>query len=167
MRNRSIGMLVLLLPASVAVCSESVDLKAESNVYFSSNVNSDKVTAAMTGASCDDAEFTVTIQSRDTTLFRRAIPMSSIIPCDRYRREPEQARWWAAHVVNGAVSLVRASDRSCNGPRAIGCWESPSLERLRRASLPLLCFSTNSEGSSCVAYDPEAKAVIEAWRYSE
>jgi hypothetical protein len=57
-------------------------------------------------------------------------------------------------------------DRQCH-PKAIGCWVAPSFEKLQRLNAPLVCFVTGRESDSCVAYDPETKAVVEVRKTSE
>ena len=166
-RKGTVAALILMLAALRTARAEVIDLSAQSDAYFSNPLKADRVAATLRGRSCADAVFSVTIESNGVRLFERTIPVARILSCEWFRRAPDEARWAAIHLVNSAIAPLRASDRHCSPSRAIGCVASPVLERLQRANVPLLCFATGSESSSCVSFDPEAKAVVEVWRYSE
>ena len=161
----SIAAIVLASLASAG--GALIDLSASSEVFLTDPSHADHLSATLKGHSCEDAVFTFTIRHEAVELFRREVPMAQIFQCDWVVHQPENAQWAVLHVLNGAVSLVRASDRGCFQLRPIGCWVSPSFDRLQKANAALMCFSTGSEASSCVAYDPEIKAITEVRRYSE
>jgi hypothetical protein len=144
----------------------SMNLVATSEVYFSSAEQTDRIVASVKGASCEDAIFEVSIRHQAAELFHWSNPL---IPqtCEWLKRAPDEAKWALKNMVNAAVGPVRAANRSCGPPQEIGCVASPILERLRRADVPLVCFTTGAESAKCVAFDPETKTVVEVWRYSE
>lgn len=163
----SLGVLVGLAVGGSSAEAAPIDLSTRADVYFSNPDSPDQVSATLTGASCDDAVFAYSVHRDGVRLFRRVVPMRDVLPCDWLARHPEQGHWAMLHVLNGAVSLVRASDRGCGGPRPTGCWAAPIFEGLQKANAPLMCFSTGTEASSCVGYDPDSQTVVEVRRYSE
>lgn len=163
----SLGVLVALLAGVQPAEAMTIDLSTQADVYFSSPSSPDHVSAILKGTSCSDAVFTFSVQRDGVQLFKREVPMSQILSCDWVVGQPDQAQWATLHILNGAVAVVRACDRGCSGPRPIGCWVAPIFERLQKANAPLMCFTTGSEASACVAYDPETHSVIEVRRYSE
>jgi hypothetical protein len=164
---RAGSAMVAVLVVSSAAIVQVIDFSAHSYLYFSNTATLDRATAILKGRSCDDAVFSLTIQSGSAQLFHREIPMAQLISCDSASRNPEEAKWLATRAVDGAVNPKLVADLHCGDTRAIGCWSSPILERLRSANLQGLCFRTNAEDISCVAFDPESKNVVEVWRHSE
>jgi hypothetical protein len=162
-----VGFAVTLLASVAPARAAAIDLSAQADVFFSDPLRPDHFSATLKGNSCDDAEYTYTISRAGVELFRRVVPMAQIFQCDQVAHQSEETHWAALQILNGAVAAVRACDRGCGGPHAIGCWVAPNFERLQKADASLMCFATGSEASACVAYDPEAKAVVEVRRHSD
>lgn len=162
----------VFLAASVLAVTPStsagpIDLKSESTVYFSDPGVPDRLVATVAGPTCDQALFSFSIQHGGTELYRRELPLRTLLPCDRAAREPLESTWWIAHLVNEAVAPRRAVNVSCHQPRDVGCVESPEAARIRAGNRPVVCFATELEGNECVSFDPVLRKVITIRRYQQ
>lgn len=166
MRQVSHLLFGLLVATSVAGGGIDLDLKGVSHAYFSSTASTDEITASVIGGSCDDSEFRVEIRGQTGVYYEHSSALRKLVECDRYRDQPDELRRIAAHLVNHALALDRASNRSCDA-RFPGCWAGPQLARLKRDSAAILCLVTGWEEVTCVAFDPEVGKTVEVWRSQE
>lgn len=161
-------LLAALLATAAIAAGDPIEVHVSRWGHFSSTEAEDEIAATLTAPNCESAELVIEIRKRSTTLFRRAVPLDELYPCERWDAEPAEARSRASRIVNELVAFVPADSRRCWDPRGevVGCVEAPFLRKLREANASLVCFPTGAEAGSCVGFHPESGTVVEALTFA-